>query len=68
VDPGGSCRIGATAILLAAGEHPGAAGGAGITGWTLHGAAGTGPVDGIPTERVAGAVAAGPPGPIPTGP
>jgi hypothetical protein len=44
VDDDGSCRIGATVLRLGAE-------GSGIVGWTLRDGAGTGPVDGLPTQR-----------------
>lgn len=42
----GRCAVGATTLVLGAD-------GTGVTGWALRDAAGEGPVDGIPTTRIA---------------
>lgn len=48
VDDDGSARVGAVALRFDASAPPG------IRGWTLAGAAGEGPIDGLETRRVAG--------------
>ncbi len=46
LDSGGACRVGAVTLRLRGGE-PG-----GVRGWALAGAAGQGPIDGLPTRRL----------------
>jgi hypothetical protein len=46
VDEDGACRLGAVTLRFAGGDR------GGLRGWTLAGAAGEGPVDGLPTRRL----------------
>ena len=55
VEGDGSVRVGAVTLRFAPAE------GAGIRGWTLAGAQGDGPIDGLPTRRVPAAAPEEPP-------
>lgn len=62
VDHEGVCRLGST-ILRIGREGASSGADAGIVSWTLRGSRGHGPIDGLPTVRLAEAATAGSPSP-----